>query len=637
MRLLRALWIAALWGGIRLLHGEAIPDAAWFQPPGWTWIRLSPEGRHLAGLATGESGHALWILDSEAPRRRWQVPIPAGQQITDVAWLDANRLIVGATRPGGAEFHVLDRVPGTLRPLIPADGATWIRLSHPQPRSGGVLLVEGWASGRSATAKSGPWLDLLAVEPETGRSRVVARNPGDVVQWLADATGAARVAMAVAGDRRELRVRRRAGTREHWTRVAEFDAFGDPASLAVLAPDGSRAWIHCRQDRDTLGLVVLDVAAGRLGPRVASDDRFDITGAPLLIAGVPAAVSWERVHPHTQWFDPDWERAVGELATLDPETLWRPLAFSEDGRTAVFENLSDRGSARHAVVHRESPRDPHWVDPPQPPPRLPSVPRTPVTLLARDGTPLSGYVTRPPTGGPGPLVVLAHGGPWTRDHWGWSAESQFLASRGWTVLQVNYRGSAGFGRRFQRAGAGHWNEVALSDFRAGVDGLVDRQLADPARVTLAGGSFGGYLTLAALLAPNIPYRCGVSLGGVFDLRRWFQEAQQHQARFASRWQREWLTGSPAGRLSDLPPVPTLTAPLLLLHAADDPVVPWSQSRRLWETASRHGAPVDMVTQARGGHTLGSPESQAVAWHQVESFLRQHTTAPASRPAGGWLP
>ncbi|MBN8246440.1 MAG: S9 family peptidase [Verrucomicrobia bacterium] len=635
MRLLRALCIAALMGRLCVARGEALPDAAWFQPPGWSWLRLSPEGRQVAGAAPGDSGHVLWILDSHQPARRRQASLPEGQQVADAAWLGEDLLAVLATRPGGGGFFLLDPREGTCRPFAAADGATWIRLSHPQPRSGGIVLVEGWASDRRGTKASGPWLDLLAVEIATGRSRVVARNPGDVVQWLADRTGAARVAMAVTGDRRELRVRPTSGSGEHWTRVAAFDAFGDPATLAALAPDGSRAWVNCRQDRDTLGLVALDVAAGRLGPRVASDDRFDITGAPLLIAGVPAAVSWERLRPHTQWSDPGWEQAARELAASNPETHWRPLELSDDGLTGVFENVSDRQPVRHAVVLRESPGHPRWLESPQ---RLPvplGVPRAPITLLARDGSLLSGYVTRTPDAAAGPLVVLAHGGPWTRDHWGWSAESQFLASRGWTVLQINYRGSAGFGHRFQQAGAGRWADVAVSDLASGVTAMVDQQLADPARVAVAGGSFGGYLTLAALLAPDSPYRGGASVGGVFDLRRWFQEARRKEPRFASRWQREWLSGSPTGRLPDLPPVRNLLTPLLLLHAADDSVVPWSQSRRLCEAAARHGAPVEMVTRHQGGHTLGSPESQAAVWNQVESFLRQHRPAPVSRPAAPW--
>ncbi|MCW5558623.1 MAG: S9 family peptidase [Verrucomicrobiae bacterium] len=626
MRPFRAFWLAALAGGSLMAWGASLPEASWFQPPDWNWLRLSPDGRHVAAVADedSESSRALWMLDSDSPERRWRVGLPDGEFPADAVWAGEDHLVVLVTQAGGGGFRVVDRRTGVLRALDFSDGSLPVRLLHPQPRVPGVVFVEGLGAGRRRTPSSGRWLDVLAVEIGSGRVRTVARNPGDVVQWLVDNTGSARAAMAARGDHRELRVRSPGGRDAAWTRAVSFEALCDPATLGALSPDGSKAWVNCRQERDTLGVVELEleVAGGRMGARVASDDRFDITAAPLMAGGSPMAATWDRERPHLQWFDTRWEEASRRLFELNPDADWIPREFSNDGAVAVFEAVSDRHAPAFAVIQRDTSTAPHWLRPSSPRPAVEGIPRAPVTVLASDGTPLIGYVTRTPGSPAGPLLVLVHGGPWTRDRWEWSPEAQFMASRGWTVLQLNYRGSAGFGRRFQEQGAGRWGATAVSDMAAGARALVDAGFADPGRVALAGGSFGGYLTLSALLSTPGAYRGGVAIAGVFDLRQWHRKARLAEPRFTARWQRHWLAGSPDGRLPELPRLGDLSAPLLLLHAADDAVVPWTQSRRLWETAARERAPVEILAWDRGGHSLGSAESQARAWQQAEAFLRQ---------------
>jgi len=622
MRPFRAFWLAVLAGSGLTVWGEILPEPSWFEPPDWHWLRLSPDGRHVAAAGDSESRRTLWMLDCEQLERRWSVSLPEGEFPMDAVWAGDDQIVVLVRQAGGGGLRVVDRRTGDFRALELPDGSTGVRLLHPQPRVPGVVFLEGRGPGSRRIFSPGLWLDVLAMDLASGRVRTVARNPGDVVQWLVDGSGSARVALAARGDRRELRVRSPGMSGGSWTRAASFEAFRDPATLATLSADGSRAWVNCRRDRDTLGVVELDVAEGRMGARVASDDRFDITAAPLMAGGAPVAVTWDRDRPYVQWFDIRWEQASHGLSELDLHSEWIPQEFSNDGDVAVFLAVSDRHPPRFAAIQRDSPAVPRWLRPVPTHPVVEGVPRVPVTVLASDGTPLTSYVTRTPGTPAGPLLLLVHGGPWTRDRWGWCPEAQFLASRAWTVLQVNYRGSAGFGRRFQEHGAGHWGTTAISDLAAGVRTLVDAGFADSARVVLAGGSFGGYLTLSALLSTQDVHRGGVAIAGVFDLRQWFLEARLQEPRFTVRWQRNWLAGSPGGRLPGLPRLGPLSAPLLLLHAADDTVVPWTQSRRLWEAAERSGAPVEMITRDRGGHHLESAESQAAVWGQAEAFLRR---------------
>ena len=604
--------------GLLVLSLAASAGAAAIPTTAWTTVRLAPDGRQVAAVASG-SDPALWLAGTDSAEQPRRFQLPDGVSVADFVWAGREHVIclgLGPDASGGLWSVHRTRLDGHL--LKPPPGGAWVRLMHPQPAAARVALIEGVAPGRTHRAGSGQWLDLMAVDPETGHLLRATHNPGDVVQWISDDAGMVRGALAVDGAQIELRVRKGETLPIRWHRVTRLDAVRDPASLVAMTSDGDRAWLTARLGRDTLGLSELDVPGARIRRMLVEDPRFDITTAPVLAGSRPIAVAWERMLPHTEWLDSAWAAAVRPSAERNRDQAWIPVEASLNGDAVLFRITSDRQPDRWAWIRREDPTNPRWLEPPAAPAPALGFSRRPVEWTARDGEPLSGYVTRPPGAVPGRLVVLIHGGPWTRDTWAWSSEAHVFATSGWTVLQVNYRGSAGFGRRFQELGAGRWGAGAVEDLADGVAWAVAHQLALPGEVAVAGASFGGYLAALALETDGSGYRAGASLGAAFDLKAWLEGSGGSLIPAVRRVRRAWLEG-PRGDL-ERPRLEALQVPFLVLHARDDTVIPSDRPRRAALRAVSAGAPVTFEFLERGGHWLESPGDSVNAWMRIESFL-----------------
>jgi dipeptidyl aminopeptidase/acylaminoacyl peptidase len=254
----------------------------------------------------------------------------------------------------------------------------------------------------------------------------------------------------------------------------------------------------------------------------------------------------------------------------------------------------------------------------------------PVAFNAADGTPLTGYLTIPNVADPKnlPLVVFPHGGPAARDELEFDWWAQAMASRGYAVLQVNYRGSSGFGRKFLEAGYGEWGRKMQTDLSDGVAWLASQGTVDPKRVCIAGASYGGYAALAgAALQPGV-YRCAVSVSGPSELGRMVAWARENHSLTAQRY---WLRfmgadGVHDQALADISPADhagAVTAPVLLIHGRDDAVVPFEQSQIMADALRRAGKTVDLVPLDHEDHYLSSGATRLQMLRAVIDFLQKN--------------
>ncbi|MCY3641055.1 MAG: alpha/beta fold hydrolase [Gammaproteobacteria bacterium] len=209
-----------------------------------------------------------------------------------------------------------------------------------------------------------------------------------------------------------------------------------------------------------------------------------------------------------------------------------------------------------------------------------------VEYAARDGLTVPGYLTLPRYGeAPYPAVVLPHGGPWARDYWGWDAWVQFLANRGYAVLQPNYRGSSGFGQKLWRAGDREWGQKMQDDKDDGAAWLVDEGIAHADRIAIFGYSYGGYAAMAAAVRPNSPFQCAIAGAGLSELRTF------DKITFENPFTREYQNPTVAG-LSPLDHVKSANIPIYLFHGDRDQRVPVEQSRKYYRALRRAGATVE---------------------------------------------
>ena len=489
-----------------------IPLEHFYDDPERAAARVSPDGRRLA-----------WLAPADGPLNVWVAPIEGGDpvQVTNdrdrgvraYSWSrDGARILYMQDTGGDENYHLfaadLDHPEAPDRDLTPFDGVKVGVVDVPRVDPSHVLV--------STNRRDRGLFDVERLNLETGAIERIAENPGNIMGWLTDRDGRLRAAFAQTptGDHQVL-VR---DSEDQPFRVLAEYANEDSGAPYAFTADGRVLYVGSARDNDLVRLVTLDIATGE-EVVIDADEEADL-GSPIISDRtgelVGAAYRRDRIVMHTfdDAFARDWELvrqihpgdpSIG--STDDDETLWT-VAFDDDrdpGATYLF----DRRSGDSRLLFRSRP----WLDP------AILAERTPVRITSRDGLTLRSYLTLPvglePKGLP--TVLYVHGGPWARDSWGWEPTAQFLANRGYAVLQVNYRGSTGFGKAFTHAAEREFAGKMHDDLIDGVDWIVGEGIADPKRVAIYGGSYGGYAALVgATFTPDV-FAAAISVVGPSNL------------------------------------------------------------------------------------------------------------------------
>jgi dipeptidyl aminopeptidase/acylaminoacyl peptidase len=470
---------------------------------------------------------------------------------------------------------------------------------------------------------------VYAVDVYTGARRLVQPNRHQVRHWLIDRAGVVRV--GVAYEETTVRLVVKPPGTEAWTTLQKVDVtrdapmwplgFGnDPGLLYVQAPHEGRQAIF------TIGITEPNM------PRrlVAADPTYDLRGLlyfPWLGRVVGAYHTADEVLA-TFW-DEEARRLQERLAQALPGRTPGVVSSSDDGRRHVVESGHVSRPPQFHLFETAT-GDVRALAETYPALRTVSLAASrPVTVTTRDGVPLRGYVTLPP-GRPAaslPLVLLPHGGPAARDDLRFDVWTQFFASRGWAVLQVNFRGSAGYGVAFMEASFKRWGLEMQDDLEDGVRALVAQGLVDPARVCIVGASYGGYAALMGVVKTPDLYRCAVSIAGISDLRDLLHE-RQTSVGYAIGLERQvgaWWTDR--DRLRQTSPVhhaARIRTPLLIVHGAEDRIVPVEQSRDMVAALERAGVgSVRYVELPHGDHALRREDDRLRVFLELERFLTRY--------------
>jgi dipeptidyl aminopeptidase/acylaminoacyl peptidase len=252
----------------------------------------------------------------------------------------------------------------------------------------------------------------------------------------------------------------------------------------------------------------------------------------------------------------------------------------------------------------------------------------PLTYQSRDGLTIHGYLTLPRGGGKNlPLVVNPHGGPWARDAWGYNPEAQFLANRGYAVLQMNFRGSVGYGRAFWEASFKQWGKKMQDDVTDGVNYIIKEGIADPKRICIYGGSYGGYTALAGLAFTPELYACGVDYVGVSNLFTFLKTIPPYWKPLLDMFYE--MIGNPEtdkALLAEASPVlhaDNIRVPLLIAQGAQDPRVNVEESNQMVAALKKHGIDVEYIVKENEGHGFHNEENRFEFYEAMERFLEKH--------------
>ncbi|MGD9695585.1 MAG: alpha/beta fold hydrolase [Thermoleophilia bacterium] len=601
-----------------------IPLRHLFDNPERAGAQLSPDGARLSWLAPRDGVLNVWVRDRAGGEAR-PVTDDRDRGVRGYRWTRDGGGILFTRDSGGDENDHLLLAPvaggGRTRDLTPFPGVRALLLATPRATPRHVLV--------SMNLRDRALFDVYRVALATGRRELVGRNPGDVIDWLADRRGRVRAAQVQtpSGDYRLL-------VREHedgeFRVVAEF-ANEDGGHAYSFTPDGARLWVSSARDSDLLRLVELDPADGServidaddeadLAAPVISDRTGELLGAVYLrdrlvlhAFDADLARDWERL----QALDPGDPRILGRDAD---ETAFVVAYDSDVDPGATY--LYDRATGEAELLYRSRP----WLDPEV------LAPMTPVRIASRDGFALHSYLTLPRGIEPRdlPAVLLVHGGPWTRDAWGYDAQAQFLANRGYAVLQVNYRGSSGFGKRFMHAAEHEFAGRMHDDLIDGVEWLVGEGVADRGRIAIVGGSYGGYAALVgATFTPDV-FAAVVSIVGPSSLVTLVRSFPAYwRPLLASTWFR--YVGDPEDpeQLPDLEArsplnrVDDIVAPLLVIQGANDPRVTKAESDQIVAALRARGVAVEYMVKDDEGHGFVKPENRLDMYGAIERFLSVH--------------
>jgi dipeptidyl aminopeptidase/acylaminoacyl peptidase len=623
---------------------EELAVETFFKNPEFSQVQFSPDGDYLGVVAPVQGRRNLVVLEVETMKPT--VVTNLGKDQTDIAgftWANNERLIFFVDADGNEAFSMfaVNRDGSKGRDLYRgARGVSFL------PAQMGILdLLEDDDDYILATSNEErrAYPDVYRLNIRTGKKKKEILNPGYVRGWMTDHDGVVRIGVSDLGEPEKLisRIMYRSGEDAEWVALAEFGWGEESWTPVAFTPDNKQLYVLSNVGRDTLALYTYDPETREFGDMIFGHDEVDIAGPLLSRKGRELiAVGYMTDKPQWHFVDEAWGRIMAGVNQAIPDRINAPVSMGGKDDKVVIASYSDRASATYYILDRTQKSLEYladsrpWIEPEQ----MGEV--RPVAYKARDGETIHGYLTIPP----GrelkdlPLIVNPHGGPYgVRDEWGFNPETQFLANRGYAVLQMNYRGSGGYGKRFIDIAYGRWGLEMQDDITDGVAWAVEEGIADPDRVCIYGGSYGGYATMAGLTMTPELYRCGVNYVGVVDLEMLYEWDSQVEALEA--WFKA-AVGDPdkdAERMRSTSPinlVENIRAPLFVVHGRRDPRVEIKQAETLIDALEEHDKEFEVMIKKDEGHGFRKESNRIELYTAMDAFFKEHLSGTADGgPAG----
>jgi len=608
-----------------------IPRRLLFGNPDRSGVQVSPDGKQISFLAPLDGVMNVWVAPLEDPDAARPVTHDKERGIRIYFWAYTNEHIIYLQDQKGDEnWHVyaVHLASGELRDLTPLENVN-ARIENVTHRKPGELLV--------ALNDRDPQLhDMYRVDLATGERTLVEKNEQGFANYLVDDELRVRFAMRFTPDGGlEILSRQEDGTWQPFENIPAEDSL--TTSPAGFDKTGNVLYLIDSRGRNTGALFALDLTTGekRLLAENERADLGDVLFHPTEYTVQAVSFTYDR----KQWqvLDPDIEADLTVLRGVTDGEL-EIISRSLDDRVWIAAYLMDDGPVRYYRYDRPQRQATYLFTNRRELESQPLVKMHPVIIPARDGMQLVSYLTLPPgtdSDGDGrpeqplPLVLNVHGGPWSRDTWGYDPEHQLLANRGYAVLSVNFRGSTGLGKDYVNAGNREWGAKMHTDLIDAVEWAVAQKIAQPDKVAIMGGSYGGYATLAGLtLTPEV-FACGVDIVGPSNLLTliasvppyWMPVLQMFRDRigdFGTEEGRQMLT-----ERSPLTHVRNICRPLLIGQGKNDPRVKQAESDQIVQAMQARGIPVTYVLYPDEGHGFARPENRLSFYAVTEAFLARH--------------
>ncbi len=597
-----------------------IPMEDFFRNPEKARFQLSPNGEYVAFTQPWErrmNVHVQQIGTDEVTR----VTHATERDISWYLWANNNRIIYARDSGGDENYRIyaVDINGQNEAALTPFDEVQARLIDELEDLPEEILVGLNHRDARIH--------DAYRINIVTGELTLAAENPGNISDWMADHSGQLRVALTTDGVNESILYRQT--EEDDFTTLITTD-FRETLYPLLFTFDNQNLYVTSNRGRDKQGVFVFDVNSAKEEELVYEHPKVDV--ANLLYSKkrkIITGVQFWEAKSGFSFFDEQREALQRRLEKLLPDMEIRVVDFSKDESKCIVRTFSDRSLGYYYFYDRaedkliELANISPWLNEDH------LAVMEPIEYQSRDGLTISGYLTLPKgmSAKNLPVVIHPHGGPWARDYWGFGSSVQFLANRGYAVLQMNFRGSTGYGREFWEISFKQWGKKMQDDITDGVHWLIEEGIADPERIAIFGGSYGGYATLAGVTFTPDLYSCAVDYVGVSNIFTWMEGIPPYWEMYRvtiyemvghPEQDKELLTAASPFFHAD-----SIRVPLLVAQGANDPRVPQVESDQIVDALRERGIEVEYLVKENEGHGFRNEENRFDFYRAMEQFFARH--------------
>lgn len=597
-----------------------------FRNPEKTRYQLSPDGTHFSYMGPYEKRQNIFI-QKIGEEKSIRITSETERNISGYFWANDNRLLYIKDSGGDENFklYAVDKDGQNAKDLTPFDGVRIEIIDQLEDIDDEIII---------GMNKNNPQLfEPYRLNTTTGESEQIAKNENPmepISEWMTDHDGKLRLAFKIVGGTNTT-IMYRDNEKEAFRDVLTTDFREGVAPLFFEFDNSSIAYASSNLGRDKNVIVKFDLATGKeVGKPIFAHPDVDVTNMVYSRKRkVPTAISYVTDKRHYQFLDKERENIQKRLEKELTGYEVVVTSMSDDEDKFMIRTYSDRSLGAYYFYDKTTDKIEKivevspWID------ENDMATIKPIQYKSRDGVTINGYLTLPNIANQKnlPVIINPHGGPWARDYWGFNPEVQLLASRGYAVLQMNFRGSTGYGRKFWESSFKQWGKSMQDDITDGVQWLIKEGVADPDRVAIYGASYGGYATLAGVAFTPDLYTCAVDYVGVSNLFTFMKTIPPYWKPYLTMMHE--MVGHPEkdsiamAAASPAYHVDKIKTPLFVVQGANDPRVNIDESDQIVTSLRKRGVEVPYMVKYDEGHGFANEENKFEYYKAIVGFFHKH--------------
>ena len=610
--------------GLKPKKLKNIPLENFFKNPEMSSFKLSPDGKHISYMKPWNEGNRMMNvyvkhMESEKVIR---ITSASKRSLYGYFWLNENRIAYIKDEGGDENVHIYAvNIDATNDIDLTPFKNIQARITDDLENDPNFILV--------ALNKRDPQIhDVYRLNVNTGKMELIAENPGNISGWMTDNDGKLRIATTSDGVNTGLLYRENENDQFKSILTTNFKESVTPLSFTF---DNENIYVSSNRGRDKSAIYKFDLKNSVESELIFEHEKVDVynlmrSKKRKVLTGVSYVLEKRQIY----FFD-EWRKNVQEKLELHLEGVEVVISdLSKNEKKAIIVAYSDksRGTYYYYDIEKNSLKKlaslSPWLNSDD------MADMFPISYKSRDGLTIPGYLTLPLNYKKGekiPVVINPHGGPWARDEWGFNSQVQFLANRGYAILQMNFRGSTGYGRKFWEISFKQWGKTMQNDITDGVNWLIDEGIADPEHIAIYGASYGGYATLAGLAFTPEIYKCGIDYVGVSNIFTLLETLPPYWE--LGRKMMYEMIGDPntekdlLREASPLFHIDKIKAPLFVAQGANDQRVKQAESDQIVDALKKKGIDIPYMLKKNEGHGFYNEENQFDFYKKMEKFLAKY--------------